>query len=252
MALFTDGIISTIEDLRGYESSILNVARTEGIDLPVKLELAQQELEVQLASALSQWGNVDRSRVRGDLSNVAVTLPLRQWHIFHSLALAYRDAYGSQLNDRYAAKWKEYDQLAKWSSRLLMDSGIGLVDDPVAKAQPPELSTSPGSGQPGTRYVRVAWLNSMGQEGCASDPVAMTVGEGSLLTARPVNAPANAAGWNVYTGEREEDTRRQNETMLAVGAIWTETREGPKDGPPPPKGQEPSQYIRIERILQRG
>ncbi len=41
MALFTDGLLVDIEELVGYESSVLETARAEGIELGVKLVLAQ-------------------------------------------------------------------------------------------------------------------------------------------------------------------------------------------------------------------
>ena len=53
MALFTDGTISTLEELRGYESAVYDVASTERIDLSQKLVLAQQELGIELTSRLS-------------------------------------------------------------------------------------------------------------------------------------------------------------------------------------------------------
>ena len=43
MALFTDGAISSLEDLRAYESTIYDLASTERIDLSRKLVLAHQD-----------------------------------------------------------------------------------------------------------------------------------------------------------------------------------------------------------------
>ena len=44
MALFTDGPISSIEDLRGTTPQLLDVASAEGIDVTRKLALAQDEI----------------------------------------------------------------------------------------------------------------------------------------------------------------------------------------------------------------
>ena len=37
-----------------------------------------------------------------DLSHVVVTPPVRLWHTYRTLENVYREAYNSQLNDRYA------------------------------------------------------------------------------------------------------------------------------------------------------
>ena len=46
MSLFTDGTISTSEDLRVYESSILEVANTEGIELEAKYRRSGWDLGI--------------------------------------------------------------------------------------------------------------------------------------------------------------------------------------------------------------
>jgi len=46
--LFTDCPAITIEDLADYETSILDTAGTEGIDLTVKIRLAINEVGIQL------------------------------------------------------------------------------------------------------------------------------------------------------------------------------------------------------------
>src|SRR4030095_8759694 len=142
MALFTDGTISTTEDLRNYETSVLDVAHTEGIDLQAKLELAKREVRVELTSFL-----LNRSFALGpsrELTNVIVTEPLVQWHSVHSLALTYRDAYNSQLNDRYRGKGKEYASASRRAMDLLFGVGVGISYDPAQKASAPECGVTPG------------------------------------------------------------------------------------------------------------
>src|ERR1043165_654432 len=120
MALFTDGSISTLDQLAEQDSAVLDVASTEGIDASAKLMLAQQELGVELTAAFSRctpahtvssmsWPGMG-STVRGvlQLSNTAITSPLRLWHTYRTLAMIYRDAYSNQLNDRYLGKWNAY------------------------------------------------------------------------------------------------------------------------------------------------
>ena len=42
MALFTDGPISSARDLQEYDTPVLSIANSEGIDLKAKVHLAQQ------------------------------------------------------------------------------------------------------------------------------------------------------------------------------------------------------------------
>lgn len=49
MALFTDGAFTSIEELKGHDTQLLNVATTEGIDVTRKLALAQEELSVEVS-----------------------------------------------------------------------------------------------------------------------------------------------------------------------------------------------------------
>ena len=146
MALFTDGAIASIEDLRGHDTQLLNVATVEGIDVTRKLALAQEELGVEVAGLLGR-------RCSGQLSappaieQVVVTPPLKLWHIFRTLEMFYRDAYNSQLNDRYAGKRDEYREMAKWAHDQVMQSGLGIAADPVEQAATPEVQA--GGGRPG-------------------------------------------------------------------------------------------------------
>ena len=65
MALFTDGNICSTEDLRQYESSILDVASTEGIELEAKLKLAQREIGVAITAFLLEQETGSEQMVGG-------------------------------------------------------------------------------------------------------------------------------------------------------------------------------------------
>lgn len=246
MALFTDGSISTLEDLRGYESAILEVASTERIDLTRKLLLAQEELETELTSLLQQQYE------RRDLGSVAVTRPLRQWHVFHTLTLAYRDAYNSHFNDRYLGKWKEYDRLSRWAARKLLETGLGIVQNPIPKAETPVVSAGTGMLAAATYWVRVAWTGATGEEGCPSEPVDLALPQGSGLAVQTAVAPPAARGWNVYAGLAADDTRRQNAEPLELGANWSSPESGIEDGETAGSGQPATYFLTQRRVLQRG
>jgi len=245
MALFTDGSISTLEELRGYESAIYDLASTERIDLSQKLILARQELGVELTSLFF-------SDSPDQLEQVVVTPPLHLWHTFHTLALTYRDAYNSHLNDRYRGKWQEYERMAKWASRSLFDTGIGMTSDPVPQPAPPIVSAASGMAGAAMYWIRVTWVGMRGDEGSPSEPVVFAAAEGSVPTVQTGEAPASASGWNVYAGLSNEDGRLQNESPIVVGATWSLPASGLATGRRAGQGQQPSSYLRIDRRLQRG
>jgi len=246
MALFTDGSISTLEDLRAYESAIFDVASTERIDLSKKQVLAQEELETELNSLLRQQGDETQ------LTQVVVTRPVRQWHVFRSLALTYRDAYNSHLNDRYQGKWKEYDRLANWAQRKLLETGLGIVVAPIAKAAAPTVWAAAGSLPAGTYWVRVAWTGAAGVEGCASDPANLAVEAGTGLIVSVKEPPENGTGWNVYVGVGPEETKRQNEEPIGPGTEWQAPDAGLVEGVLAGEGQPADYLLTQRRVLQRG
>lgn len=255
MALLTDGTISTLDDLRGYEEAILDVAGSERLDLSRKLVLAQQEIEVELTDFLLQQSPESLSHGamwRPDLTKVVVTPALRQWHTFHTLALTYRDAYNSHLNDRYRGKWKEYERLARWALTKSFDTGIGMVYEPIAKAASPDLSSVTGNLMGATYWVRVAWTNGAGHEGCPSDPAVISVENGSGVLAAVKEPPAAAKGWNVYAGYGPDETTLQNSAPLEHGATWLTPDTGLQSGRKAGSGQDPDYFVRRTGVFQRG
>src|SRR3954449_5681659 len=203
MALFTDGSICSTEDLRQYESSILDVANTEGIELGAKLKLAQREIGVAITAFLLEQ-EAGRSYAR-DLNNIVVTDALAQWLSLQSLALTYRDVYNIQNNDRYLGKWKEYDRLAEAASARFFQVGVGITGDPVGKALLPDCGSAGGGTLPlSSYYVQVAWQSAVGSIGAPSDALPVTTNPGTLLTVRAVKPPVNAIGWLVYVGQSQD------------------------------------------------
>jgi hypothetical protein len=146
MALFVDGNITSLQDLAAQESSILDLAHSEGIDLGAKLELAQRELAIELDRFISRnAGGADGVSVE----NVVITQPLRRWHALRTLMLAYRDASNNQLNDRFRDKLATYAQVERGAAGQLFEAGVGVVWNPV-HATDPEQS---GSDQAPDFYV---------------------------------------------------------------------------------------------------
>ena len=254
MALFVDGPASTIEDLADQDTGMLGVAKTTGINVYAKLRLAQEEIKTDLELWLIKprptlevlWGPVLR------VEQVVVTQPLKRWETLHALELFYRDAYFSDLVDRYQPKWQEYALLARNAREDFVGSGLGLVSDPVHRAQLPVLSFVSGPQSGGLLYASVAWVNAAGQEGAASEASSITVPDGNLMTVAAANPPANAVGFQVYAGPTLDAMVRQNNVLLPVGATYTYVPGQVIQGPLPGKGQAPDFVRPLVRTLLRG
>jgi hypothetical protein len=252
--LFTDNPSIAIEDLADYETAILDTAQTEAINLTVKIALAINEVGLQLQSRFTPLGVNGITTSPGlTLSNIVVTPPLRLWLLFHTLELVYRDAYFSQLNDRYQAKWNEYKDLSTSAAALLFQIGVGTVADPILQAVHPKLSLVVGSLAPAKYFIEVSWKNVTGQEGAPSETTALDVPSGSTLQVQALSPPANAISWNVYAGVTPDTLFLQNTAPLDPAVSWTAPNSGlSTTGLPPGTGQPPA-YLRPQpRILLRG
>lgn len=246
MPLFTDGTASEIGDLRAYDAAIAEVAAAEGVELKAKLEVAMQEIGLEIEeflvrSANGAWG----------LSHVVVTPALKQWHVLHTLALIYGDVHQSHVNRRFEQKWKEYKVRARWAAETLFRVGVGLVEVPVPKAASPELRVASGDLAPGTYVVRTAWVNAAGEVGAASDAATIALAGRASILVRTANPPPAAAGYHVYAGIAGESVSRQTDLPIDVDEEWS-LSGALRNGPAVPTGQQPHRYIRNERVLRRG
>lgn len=252
MALFSDGIISSIADLTDQDSSLLDVADTEGINLTTKLALAQEEVGMELISLLERSRSGRPGGQAVNLAHIAVTAPMRLWHTFQTLSLIYRDAYYSQLNDRYRGKWDEYKSQAKWARTKLLEIGVGIVLDPLPRANTPILASVPAAGQGGTYYVSIAFLNAQGEEGAPSTVADTVVPDGYALSIQAAASASNVRHWNAYVGTDPADLQLQNASPLVMSAALVYSEITASVGRRPGSGQAPNFVRPLPRLLQRG
>ena len=111
MALFVDGPAPTIEDLADQDAGLLRrgadhrhqrldeAAAGAGRDQDRPRVVADQAAAGHRCG-LANWSCGTMPRIE----QVVVTPPLKRWETMHALELVYRDAYFSQLVDRYQAK----------------------------------------------------------------------------------------------------------------------------------------------------
>ena len=250
MALFTDGAVASIEDLKGHDTQLLNVATVEDIDLTRKLALAHEGISVELTGLLEQAMQQGQSAAPPSIDQIVVTTPLKLWHVFRTLEMVYRDAFNSQLNDRYAGKRDEYHDMAKWAYDRLLQSGLGMATDPVKQATTPSPSPSAGALADGAYYVAIAWTNAAGDEGAASTP-AMIQLAGSSFAVQPT-VPADVAGWNVYCGTGPSTMTIQNGAPLTPGQVWVQSDAVSTTGRLAGSGQTATYQLQVPRMIQRG
>ena len=218
MALFTDGLPASIEFLRSFESGILDVAETEGIDLDAKLSLARDETADVILRFLLNAGTRDVQQQRQALgvADVVVTPALRRLHALRTLEYVYRDAFGHQLNDRYGQKLKEYQAAVPAAEKGLFEQGVGLVSRPVPKAPTPVVTATGDQSQ--TLYLAISYVSADGAEGAASDALMTSVGAGGTIPG-PI-AVGWTGNWNVYAGSALDSLLLQTDEPVPSGTNW--------------------------------
>jgi hypothetical protein len=251
MALLTDGNPNDAEALRMYETAILDVAKVEAIDLDAKLELATGEISEAVLNVLLDH-SADHARRTAGVSDVVVTSPLKRWHALHALEIVYRDAFHSQLNDRYRAKWNEYQELSRNAWEDVLRNGIGLVTNPIPKGPAPVFSFVAGMTPATAYWARLSWVSATGQEGAPGDLAAYQTPEGSVLAVGAANPPAAAVGFNVYLGLSATTLSLQTTSAVPGGESFVLPQPVLIDGDAPGIGQAPDTYVIGGRMLRRG
>src|SRR5580698_7858638 len=255
--LLTDGCPNTTEDLRVYESAILDVSSEEMINLDTKLRLGTEEISDILLNILLDNTSVatggDMTRRSLGVSDVVVTRQLKRWHALYTLAIFYRDAYNNQLNDRYLAKWNEYLLLGRGARETTLQYGIGLVTIPIPQAGAPVLGSVPGLLPATVYYVQITWVSATGAEGNPGMATAFEAPVASVLTVtNGPNPPAVATAFNVYIGLTNCPLTLQNATPIPIGQTFTEDPTGLVAGAAIGMGQSPDRYVTGGPVLRRG
>lgn len=185
------------------------------------------------------------------VADVVVTPELKRWHAFQTLRGVYQDSYGHQSNDRYQWKWQEYGTLARTAKAKCLEIGIGLVADPIPRAQIPVVTNVPGAGDAAALYFAVSLVNALGQEGVASEAVMASLAAGTQAEVHLNAPPSGVQGWNVYAGSGPGSLMRQNSEALAVSISWIQPGILTA-GSAPGDGQAATFYAVQNRVIRRG
>ena len=252
MALLQDGPISSIEDLRVYETSLLETASIEGVSLTNKLELAQREIGNEILRFLIQQLEPTESVNSSRLDQVVATDPLRRWHALRTLSVFFRDVHHNQLNDRYRAKWDAYEAEARGAARLLWEIGLGLVRNPLKRPASPQLEVLPSDEEYPQSLFRTTWVTGPFEESAASEAVLFDPAFAQRPQLVAIDPPPRATGWHVYAGATESLLTRQTTAAVALTEPWVMPAGELVAGLAVPFGQQPDYYVRMQRLLFRG
>lgn len=259
MSLFIDPDVRMMSELARYESSIVEVANTERIDLAGKLEVAKAEIARELERFFISLTNYDSTQIswrspalRLAVENVVVTDALRQWHVYQTLAATYRDAYHTQLNSRYQDQYAVYTKLVTQAEGVCLDAGVGIVFNPIRSPGAPVVSTGGAALSGGGWFLCTSWTGAYGSEGAPGEVVQYPAPAGLVISVLTENPPDHATGWNLYAGHTETSMGLQNSVPNALQTAWDLPPAGFRSGRPPGRGQKPDQLLMRRRILRRG
>jgi hypothetical protein len=246
MSLFVDGQPNRLEHLTEADGGVAMVAASEQIDLGAKMAQARKEIGQELAKFFAVY----QADSGYGIENVVVTEGLALWHTMHSLTLAYRDAYYSQLNDRYKGRLKEFESQARQAREDYFAAGVGVTATPVHAGGKPLTALSSEGSAPGIWRMAISWVTNEGMEGDCGETVDAQAPEGSTIQVSAPEAPDGAARWNIYAGLLEGRLSKQNAEPLEPGQSWL--IQAGIDGPAPSGGQKPDEYLKRVRLLWRG
>jgi hypothetical protein len=253
MALLKDGTLAGINDLTRLDAGLIDVARTEEIDLLQKLDLAREEIAYRLGQELqdesTRWPFA-ASAGGPTAENIVADARLQRWHALETLAQVYRDIYHSQLNDRYGKRWEHYQHLSESARDDYIHGGIPVVMKPIPRPKPPGTVILAGP-IPATTYFLAVSATRTGEEGEASEITAISAPDNHTLQVVAPSLAEDADGWNLYAGLSGADLALQNPTpqqgtaVFVMQTLATDTRT-------PTNGQEPDSIVRPRRRLRRG
>jgi len=247
MSLLVDGGIVTLTELRVYDSSLLEVASIEQVDLTAKLDLVQRQAVEDMKRALER-----KVGPCFPVEQVVATESVRRWWAYRALEMIYRDVYFSQLNDRYGERWRNYEALAQESERALWLGGLGRNYMPLPRPDQPTVTIGAGTIPAGTYFVATSWVNSRGEQSTPSLPVTVCSDAQLGLSITAGAAPAAATGFVVYAGTDAGQLALQSGGPVAVGTAWTKAGGALDNGAAPGDGQGPDEIFIPNNRVKRG
>jgi hypothetical protein len=247
MALLVDGGLVPLPELRVYDSSVLDVASVEQVDLTAKLDLVQRQAVEDMSRMLRR-----KAGSGFPVEQVVATESVRRWWAYRALEMIYRDVYFSQLNDRYGERWHTYERLAVESERQIWQGGLGRNFLPMPRPPAPGVTLGTGTIPAGSYFVAVSWVNSRGEESSLSRTTPISNDALHGITVSASGAPVTAIGFYVYAGVEPESLSRQSSLYTLVGTPWVKSNGALIVGTAPGDGQAADEFYVPGPAVRRG
>lgn len=259
MSLFTDSSVISLDDLLQFESSLVDVCSTHGIDVRTKIKIATDGIGDKLLLWLLRARQTDPQglfRSTLGLKSIVVSPALYRWLCFDSLARVFAEAYNVQLNTRFQGKWNEYQKEAQEAALLVYASGLGTVFSPLDKPVTPTIQVGTGIITFPALFVQTTWVDAKGCESAASPINAVVLNGFSSITVTTEGnlaaIPTSAVGWNIYASDTQQGLSLQNGSPIPIGAAWQLPSSGLITGVIAGDGQAPDALVILSGRLQRG
>jgi hypothetical protein len=245
MALLSDQIISSFQDWILNDSKLAVLVAQEPIPVETKSLLAQQEIETQLTGFLLRCSGLQESAARNLLGQVAVTEPLRRWHINQTLHLFYNDLAALQNNANHRDQASYFLYRSNDARDQLYEVGVGIVNAPVAKAPVPERTNYGSGGDNRVLRARAQFVAWNGTVGTASDEFILDMSLGQQYTLTLRSDSNELQGWRLYLGENSSHlTLAQEQPFHLDEAVIVAPHLPATAIPLHGDGQKPDRYIR--------
>ena len=254
MALLVDGSWCEPDELQAYDGSATNVAAEEGIDLSAKMALSEAWITDKVDDFLrweSNYGPGGCAQCGLSVKNAVVDDRLKRWHLTNTLALLYRDASFSQVNDRFQKKCSAYETDAARFKDAYFNSGVPYASNPVRRPAAPTVTVTAGHLAAAAYFVATSQVDVCGNESALSDITSTQASDGNVITV-VTNGVAAGSRWNVYAADNNGVMRRQNDVPMEIGVAWTIPDTGLIDGVVAANGQVATGRVRPRRLMPRG
>jgi hypothetical protein len=259
MALYTDSDAITMDDLLQFESSLVQVSTSHGIDIQTKIKITTDSIGDKLLLGLQRAGRYNPAFTAFNsigLDSVVITPALHRWLCFDALSRVFAEAYNVQLNTRFHGKLTEYQTEAQQAASLVFAGGLSIVTKPLPRPSMPSLLVGQGTITAPAVFVQATWVDSQGRESAPS-PINAAVLNGFAsvsvsIMPTPGQIPAAAVGWNLYAALTQGALTLQSTTPLATSASWQMPAQGLIGGVGPKGGQAPDAIVSLASRILRG
>lgn len=227
MALLKDQPISCLAEWMAYDSKLAILSEQESTSIEAKSRLAQNEIETQVTSFLLRHSGLSENAARQSLCKVVVTEALSRWHSMLTLSLFYIDLASLQNSALHRDQSRFFEIKAGAAKDQLFETGLGIVNQPIAKAPLPFIVATPGTGVQRILRGRIRFEDVDGALGSPSSEFVLDMSAGESIDLTVETLPARVSGWHLYLGESPEPLYKSTTSAVPAGVSFVVTPDLP-------------------------